>query len=105
MKKIHPFKITLRSERTLRSLACIAFVTMSAIALSFAGSPKDGSGKAMPPEGVAPTPTPTPSTDCTICHKKTSTLTFPCNSLEYRRHKDHGDPDGACASQGARREN
>jgi hypothetical protein len=33
---------------------------------------------------------------CAVCHKRTTTLTFPCNSLEYRRHLDHGDPNGAC---------
>ena len=39
--------------------------------------------------GVEPT--------CTVCHKRSQTLTYPCNSLEYRRHLDHGDPMGACA--------
>jgi hypothetical protein len=33
---------------------------------------------------------------CTVCHKGTQTITVPCNSLDYRRHKDHGDPDGPC---------
>ena len=36
--------------------------------------------------------------NCTVCHKGTQTLVLTCNSLEYRRHKDHGDPDGACAA-------
>ena len=35
---------------------------------------------------------------CTVCHKRTLTIMVPCNSLDYRRHKDHGDPDGACAA-------
>lgn len=35
---------------------------------------------------------------CTVCHKNATTLNPPCNSLDYRRHKDHGDPDGACAN-------
>jgi hypothetical protein len=35
---------------------------------------------------------------CTVCHKNVQTLNLPCNSLEYRRHKDHGDPDGACST-------
>jgi hypothetical protein len=35
--------------------------------------------------------------DCTICHKRTATLVVQCNSLDYRRHKDHGDTDGACS--------
>jgi hypothetical protein len=34
---------------------------------------------------------------CMVCHKNATTLTLPCNSLDYRRHKDHGDPDGMCA--------
>lgn len=34
---------------------------------------------------------------CTVCHKRTSTLTFACNSLDYRRHLDHGDTMGACS--------
>ena len=33
---------------------------------------------------------------CTVCHKHTTSLTLPCNSLEYRRHLDHGDTPGAC---------
>jgi hypothetical protein len=37
-----------------------------------------------------------PSGDCTVCHKRTQTLTLPCNSMEYRRHLDHGDTLGAC---------
>jgi hypothetical protein len=33
---------------------------------------------------------------CTVCHKHTLTLVLACNSLEYRRHIDHGDPPNAC---------
>ena len=33
---------------------------------------------------------------CTVCHKHTTTLTLPCNSIEYRRHLDHGDSAGVC---------
>jgi hypothetical protein len=33
---------------------------------------------------------------CTVCHKRTSELTFTCNSLDYRRHLDHGDTMGKC---------
>jgi hypothetical protein len=33
---------------------------------------------------------------CTVCHKRTTTLTFPCASLDYRRHIDHGDAMNAC---------
>lgn len=38
------------------------------------------------------------SNNCVVCHKRTQTLTLPCNSLEYRRHIDHGDPMTACAA-------
>lgn len=41
---------------------------------------------------------------CTVCHKNTTTLTLPCNSLDYRRHKDHGDPDGMCAATSGSRD-
>jgi N-acetylneuraminic acid mutarotase len=37
-----------------------------------------------------------PSGDCTVCHKHTQTLVLPCNSMEFRRHIDHGDSGGAC---------
>ena len=33
---------------------------------------------------------------CMVCHKRSQTLILPCNSLEYRRHIDHGDPANAC---------
>ena len=36
--------------------------------------------------------------ECTFCHKRTSTMTLACNSLEYQRHLDHGDTMGACAA-------
>jgi len=35
---------------------------------------------------------------CDVCHKRTTTFTLPCASLEYRRHLDHGDPPMACAA-------
>ena len=35
---------------------------------------------------------------CTICHKRTTTLVVTCGSLDYQRHKDHGDTDGACSA-------
>ena len=35
---------------------------------------------------------------CDVCHKRTVTQSYPCNSLEYRRHLDHGDPMGACGA-------
>jgi hypothetical protein len=36
--------------------------------------------------------------DCTICHKRTSTLVVECGSIDYRRHIDHGDTNGACVT-------
>jgi hypothetical protein len=35
---------------------------------------------------------------CVVCHKKTTTLTLGCNSIDYRSHKDHKDPDGPCSA-------
>ncbi len=34
--------------------------------------------------------------NCTVCHKRNTTLVLACNSLEYQRHLDHGDPMNAC---------
>jgi CSLREA domain-containing protein len=40
--------------------------------------------------------------ECTVCHKRTQTLVLPCNSFDYRRHLDHGDPPNACPPTGAK---
>ena len=40
-----------------------------------------------------------PTSSCIVCHKHTTTLTLPCNSMEYRRHLDHGDTLGPCKSK------
>jgi hypothetical protein len=45
-----------------------------------------------------------PSGDCTVCHKHTQTLVLPCNSMEFRRHIDHGDSVGACPSAPGRKD-
>jgi hypothetical protein len=34
--------------------------------------------------------------DCTLCHKRTQTITVVCDSDDFRRHRDHGDTVGAC---------
>lgn len=34
--------------------------------------------------------------NCVVCHKRTQTIFLACNSLEYRRHLDHGDPPTPC---------
>ena len=36
------------------------------------------------------------TSECTVCHKHTQTITLPCSSMDYRRHLDHGDSIGAC---------
>ena len=43
--------------------------------------------------------TPTSPTECEICHKHSTTLTLPCNSMELQRHLDHGDTIGACPNK------
>jgi hypothetical protein len=42
---------------------------------------------------------PTPVAECEVCHKHATTLTLPCDSMEYRRHLDHGDTEGPCPNQ------
>lgn len=34
---------------------------------------------------------------CDVCHKGVLTVSTVCSSLDYRRHKDHGDADGPCS--------
>jgi hypothetical protein len=41
---------------------------------------------------------------CTVCHKRTTTLVLACNSLEYQRHIDHGDPATACPASRAEKD-
>ena len=48
------------------------------------------------PPASTPAISPAPETAMSVCHKRRTTLTFPCNTAEYRRHLDHGDPLGAC---------
>ena len=47
------------------------------------------------PPGSTPPLAPSASPQLSVCHKG-RTLTFPCNTAEYRRHVGHGDPVGAC---------
>jgi hypothetical protein len=36
---------------------------------------------------------------CTVCHKNTTTISgLDCGGLDYRRHIDHGDTNGACVT-------
>ena len=51
------------------------------------------------PPASTPALAPTPSGQLQLCHRRTTTLTFPCNLSAYRRHRDHGDTVGACPAQ------
>jgi hypothetical protein len=66
----------------------LATWTFAAIASLQAQDTKGGD----PPEAI-----------CNVCHLGTTTLPLTCNSLDWRRHIDHGDPMGACPSTGAKR--
>ncbi|HEX8680492.1 MAG TPA: hypothetical protein VF683_11055 [Chthoniobacterales bacterium] len=61
--------------------ASVAFMTAATLAVAF--------WFATSPSGMA-------QAQCQVCHKRTQTLSFPCASLDYRRHLDHGDRMGAC---------
>jgi hypothetical protein len=76
MKKL----VSLRN-RAKPMAATVAFLTAATLAVAFWFSTT--------PSGIA-------QAQCTVCHKRTQTLTFPCASLDYRRHLDHGDTMGAC---------
>ncbi len=79
MKKLDAIAARTRSLGTPAGLTLIAIL---AVAFWFStGLAQDGDGVST----------------CTVCHKRTQTLSFPCNSLDYRRHLDHGDTMGACA--------
>ena len=43
-------------------------------------------------------------TNCQVCHKNRQTIELPCNSVALRRHRAHGDYDGACPTRGSREE-
>lgn len=62
--------------------ASLAFVTAATLAVAF---------------WFTTIPASVAQAQCTVCHKRRDTLTFPCASLDYRRHLDHGDTMGACA--------
>lgn len=87
MKKLQDFANPLTDKPSVRTPVVITIAVALAVAFWFATSPN----------GLAD-----PSTDCTVCHKRTLTLTLTCGSVEYRRHKDHGDPDGACPASSSR---
>ncbi|MDQ6624198.1 MAG: hypothetical protein M3Y86_12045, partial [Verrucomicrobiota bacterium] len=56
----------------------------------------------IPPGSTPALPAPA-NVELKVCHKGTTTLTFPCNTLAYRAHLAHGDPARACAAPGRQR--
>jgi hypothetical protein len=74
-------KLVSLSNRVRPVVASVAFMTAATLAVAFWFSTS--------PSGMA-------QASCTVCHKRRDTLTFPCASLDYRRHLDHGDTMGAC---------
>ena len=81
MKKLHSRYLSL-GKTAFRTPALFAAVTALAAAFwFFTGT----TGLATPNQ-------------CTFCHKRTTTMTLACTSLEYQRHLDHGDTVGSCAA-------
>jgi hypothetical protein len=80
MKTLHRFTNNPFAAHATRLPAIVALGAMLATVFWFCSAP----------EGIAG--------GCTVCHKRTESITLDCNSLEYRRHIDHGDPTGSCPS-------
>ena len=59
----------------------IMLAMASAITFWFATAPKASAGS-----------------NVQLCHKNTLTITVEFGSLDYRRHIDHGDTNGACVT-------
>jgi hypothetical protein len=83
MKKLHRFTVSTPNRLMIRTPVLLLLVAASAISIWFAIV---STGMAAPPMM------------CTVCHKHVATLSLPCGGIAYRRHKDHGDPDGACGA-------
>jgi hypothetical protein len=77
----HMKKLVSLGNRVRPVAASVAFATAATLAVAF---------------WFSTVPTGNAQAQCTVCHKRTTTLTFPCASLDYRRHLDHGDTMGAC---------
>ena len=77
----HMKKLVSLGNRAKPVAAALAFMGAATLAAAF--------WFASSPSGIA-------QASCQVCHKRTQTLTFPCASLDYRRHLDHGDAMGAC---------
>jgi hypothetical protein len=69
----------IQHHNLLSTSAAITLATVSAAAFWFVSSPRVSGA------------------DCTLCHKRTLTITVVCGSDDYRRHIDHGDTIGACS--------
>lgn len=68
-----------RSQRSIASAGLVAVTLLSAIFWA-------ATARVVVAQGM----------QCTLCHKRTTTLMLACDSLDYRRHIDHGDTMGAC---------
>jgi hypothetical protein len=53
-------------------------------------------GDGIPPITGPPVTTHVTASEIVLCHKCVITIQVPVNSLEYRRHIDHGDVIGEC---------
>lgn len=79
MRKLPGFFVSLQARRALAIFfGILAFAAGAAAIAIKVGPPRDNI--------------------CIVCHKKTTTLTLGCNSLDYLSHKDHKDPDGPCSA-------
>jgi hypothetical protein len=74
-------KLVSLGQRVRPLAASVAFATAATLGVAF---------------WFSTSPTSVAQASCPVCHKRTTTLTFPCASLDYRRHIDHGDPPTAC---------
>ncbi len=72
----------------LRTPALLLASVLVATAI-YLGASARGFGDPAPTGASTPPP-------CVVCHKGVQTLYFPCNSLQYRGHRGHGDPMMAC---------
>ena len=79
MKTLPRFAKFFTSERPIRTRAIIVTAASLAMTFWFLSNPSAVAGNT-----------------CMVCHRRVDTLTLACNSLEYQRHLDHGDPPDAC---------
>ena len=79
MKTLPRFAKFFTSERPIRTRAIIVTAASLAMTFWFLSNPSAVAGNT-----------------CMVCHRRITTLILACNSLEYQRHLDHGDPASAC---------